>query len=121
MNVLIVEHCRPLATVWQRHLTRSGFDVTLATTQAEACDRLIEERFNIIFLNVELPDGCALTVSDLAQLRQPQARIIFVTDSNFFSDGSIFTLCANACAYVPSSTRPDDLASMAQHYAQATG
>lgn len=117
VKVLIIEARAPLARLWQRHLERSGATVFRASGQDEAMEWLAREQLDIIVLNVMLQDGSALAVSDVAQFRQPAARIIFVTDSTFFSDGSIFTLCANACAYVPSSTRPDDLTSMVHHYA----
>lgn len=118
VKVLIVEARAPLARLWQRHLERSGASVFLASGQDAAVEWLTCEQLDMIVLNVMLRDGSALAVSDVAQFRQPSARIIFVTDSTFFSDGSIFTLCANACAYVPSGTRPDDLTSMVHHYAQ---
>lgn len=119
MNVLIVESCRPLAQLWQRHLERSGATVRVASTQDAAFDLLSDISFQVIILDVVLDEGSALAVSDVAQFRQPEARIIFVTNTTFFSDGSIFNLCANACAYLPSSTAPDDLTNMVHHYAKA--
>lgn len=119
MNVLIVESSQPLSQLWQRHLQRSGARVRIAATQEAAVELLEMEFFEVIILDVVLEDGCALAVSDVAQFRQPDARIIFVTNTTFFSDGSIFNLCANACAYLPSSTAPDDLTSMVHHYAKA--
>ncbi|SMX40515.1 response regulator transcription factor [Maliponia aquimaris] len=119
MNVLIVESRVPLAQLWQRHLHRSGAQVWLAASEDEAFELLAIERFQVIILDVVLEDGSALSVADVAQYRQPEARIIFVTNSGFFSDGSIFNLCANACAYLPSTTPPDDLTSMVHHYARA--
>ncbi|MGP6086976.1 response regulator transcription factor [Antarctobacter jejuensis] len=119
MNVLIVESRQPLAQLWRRHLQRSGAQVAIAATQDEAFDHLATDKFEVIILNVVLENGSALAVADLAQYRQPEARIIFVTNTTFFSDGSIFKLCANACAYLPSSTAPDDLTNMVHHYARA--
>lgn len=115
---MIVESRVPLAQLWQSHLHRSGARVWLAATEDEAFELLAEERFEVIILDVVLEGGCALAVSDMAQYRQPQARIIFVTNTGFFSDGSIFNLCANACAYLPSTTPPDDLTTMVHHYAR---
>lgn len=118
MNVMIVESRVPLAQLWQRHLQRSGAQVWLAASEDEAFELLATERFQVIILDVVLEQGSALSVSDMAQFRQPEARIIFVTNTGFFSDGSIFNLCANACAYLPSTTSPDDLTSMVHHYAR---
>lgn len=118
MNVLIVESREALAQLWRSHLQRSGANVWVAATQEAAIELLSNHSFEVIILDVVLDDGNALTVADIAQFRQPDSRIIFVTNSSFFSDGSIFNLCANACAYLPSSTAPDDLATMVEHYAR---
>mgnify|MGYP003708486167 CR=1 FL=1 len=119
LNVLIVENSEQLAQLWQRHIQRGGARVWTASTEEAAFDLLTAQKFDIIILNVMLEGGNALAVSDLAQFRQPESRIIFVTNTTFFSDGSIFNLCANACAFLPSSTSPDDLATMVNHYARA--
>ena len=34
--------------------------------------------------------GVAMAVADFASYRRPEARVIFVTNTSFFSDGSIF-------------------------------
>ena len=64
-----------------------------------------------------LANGSALAVSDFASYRRPDARVIFVTNTTFFSDGSIFAHSPNACAFMQSSTPPEDLAAMVEHYA----
>ena len=77
-------------------------------------------------LGIELPiiqapmagvQGSALAVADFASYRRPDARVLFVTNTSFFSDGSILSHSPNACAYVQSETPPEDLAAMVEHYA----
>lgn len=89
----------------------------LVRSQSEAIVALQVERFDIIVLNLVLEDGSALAVADFASFRSPDTRVVFVTDTSFFSDGSIFAHSANACAYVRSSTPPEDLAAIVEHYA----
>jgi len=48
--------------------------------------------FDVIVLDLALEEGSALAVADFASYRHPDARVIFVTNASFFSDGSIF-LC----------------------------
>lgn len=119
MNVLIVESSRHLAALWQRHLERMGARVSVAYTQEAAIALLQEQSFKVIVLDLVLETGSALAVADFASYRQPQTRVVFVTNTSFFSDGSIFQHCANACAYLPSATPPADLAAMIEHYALA--
>lgn len=117
MNVLIVESRKELAQIWARHLERQGANVTITTTQNGAIQLLLEHAFEVIVLDLIIDEGGALAVSDFANFRQPNARIVFVTNTSFFSDGSIFRHSSNACAFLPSATAPKDLAVLVEHYA----
>ena len=116
VEVLIVESKMPLARLWQRHLERHGARVSVATTEAEAVAALRQRPYGVMVLDLILEDGSAFSVADSANYRQPDCRVIFVTNSSFFSDGSIFQLCSNACAFLPVATAPEDLAAMVEHY-----
>lgn len=118
MNILIVQNNPSLGQMWQRHLQRHAHVVELAADQDGAIEKLSETYFPIIILDVVLDNGSAIAVADYASYRHPDSRIIFVTNSSFFSDGSIFQLCSNACAFVPSATQPEDLTAMVEHYAK---
>ncbi|SPF79685.1 response regulator [Pseudoprimorskyibacter insulae] len=117
MNILIVEEQPELGALWARHLSRFGAQVRLATSEQTAFQALREDAFAVVVLDLGLADNGAMSVSDFASYRQPDARIIFVTNATFFSDAAIFRHCANACAYVPSYTPPEDLAAIVEHYA----
>lgn len=116
MNVLIVESHAELGGMWQRHLERHGLRVTRTATQAQAIAHLSAHATDIIILDLVIDEGAALAVSDYANYRQPEAQVIFVTNTSFFSDGSIFAHCANARAFLPSTTPPEDLAAIVEHY-----
>ncbi len=116
MNVLIVESQAQLGRLWRRHLMRQGAEVYLATSQDAAISAMYECAFDVIVLDLVLAEGSALAVADFASYRAPQARVIFVTNTTFFSDGSIFAHSPNACAFLQSSTPPEDLAAMVEHY-----
>lgn len=116
MRVLIVESESGLATIWQRHLQRMGMQVSLGMCQSDAIAHLSKEATDIIILDLVLKDGSAFAVADYASYRLPNSRIIFVTNTSFFSDGSIFSYAPNACAFVRSGTPPEDLAALVEHY-----
>lgn len=120
MKVLIVESERELAKIWQRHLQRMGMDVLVCLDQDDAIARLAAESTDIIILDLLLSEGSAFAVADYASYRLPDARIVFVTNTSFFSDGSIFSFAANACAFVQRSTPPDDLAAIIEHHGAST-
>ncbi len=119
MKVLIVESSRDLGRVWKRHLERQGADVVLVHDQSDAIAVVRAQEIDVIVLDLVLSDGSALAIADFASYRRPQARVIFVTNTTFFSDGSIFQHSPNACAFVQSCTPPEDLAAMVEHYGRA--
>ncbi len=118
LDVLIVEDEPVLGNAWREHLVASGACVRLVHNQEDAIAAIQAHDPDVIILDLVLQDGSALAVSDFASYRAPKARVIFVTDTSFFSDGSIFNLAANARGFVPSSIRPDDLTAMVEHYAE---
>ncbi len=120
MRVLIVESNPDLGRLWRRHMQRLGASVKLVESQDAATHSLCNQGYDIIVLDLVLKEGAALAVADFASYRRPEARVVFVTNTSFFSDGSIFNVSSNACAFLQSATPPEDLAAMVEHYA-ATG
>ena len=116
VNVLIVQSQPELGRIWQNHLQRQGMDVTVAECQDSATGHIAAEPYDIIVLDLLLKTGSGLSVADYANYRQPDARVVFVTNTSFFSDGSIFNHAANARAFLPTDTPPDDLAAVVEHY-----
>ena len=120
MDVLIVESNPDLGMLWQRHLQRQGSHVVVSGDQTSAIQSLQDSDFDVIVLDLMIEGGSPLAVADYASYRRPHAKIIFVTNASFFSDGSIFQLCSNACAFVPAATEPEDLAAIIDYHGRAS-
>jgi DNA-binding response OmpR family regulator len=118
MIVLIVEPNPDLGRLWKRHVERQGAEVHLVQGQDAAFDLLRALSIDMIVLDLVLHQGSALAISDYASYRRPKAQVIFVTNTTFFSDGSIFLHSPNACAFLQSATPPEDLAAMVMHYSR---
>ncbi len=119
MRVLIVESKPELSLLWASHLSRQGAQVTRADSETEAIDILRSNEIDMIILDLVLSNSSAIAVADYASYRLPEARVIFVTNTSFFSDGSIFQHIPNACAFLPTATSPEDLAALVDHYSAA--
>ena len=119
MRVLIVEGNPDLGAVWARTIERLGVEVSVAASENEAIEVMREHDISVIILDLILENGSAFAVADFASYRHPDAKVIFVTNTTFFSDSSIFRHIPNACAFVQSATPPDDLAAMVEHYGVA--
>ena len=118
MRTLIVQSNYALGQVWARHLERLGADVLHVITGEEALNAIQDKYFDVIVLDLVLTQGSALTVADYANFTCPDANVVFVTDTTFFSDGSIFAHSRNARAFVETATPPTDLAAIVEHYGQ---
>jgi len=118
-DVLIVENDQDLGELWGRHLERSGNRVVLRQDQASAIQALQDRSFDIVVVNVLLRGGSAFLISDEVRSQHPDIPVIFVNNSGFFADGSIFALSPNARAYVRPDTPPEDLTAMIEHFAKS--
>ena len=116
MKILIVESRLELGRLWQRHLERQNCEIVLASGQTEAIEALSRSDVQVIILDVVLDEGDALAVANFAHFRRPQARVIFVTNTSFFSDGSIFNVVPNAAGFLQSETPPEDLAAVVEYH-----
>lgn len=116
MKILIVQSKHELGLLWKRHLVRQGSEVVLAHNEDAAILDLREREVEIVILDLVLEGGGAFSVADFAAYRRPEAKVIFVTDTSFFSDGSIFQHIANAAAFLPTETSLEDLSAVVEHH-----
>lgn len=120
MRILMVQQNQDLSDLWAKFLQRQGASVLQSSTQQDAINKLRFERFDALVLDLVLPDGGAIAISDYATYKYPDVPIIAVTSTSFFSDGSIFEVIPNARSLMRTPLRPDDLAAVIQHYVPDT-
>ncbi len=116
MQVLIAESDFDRADLWAGLMRGQGWQVAHAATAQEAIHLLDSDAFRVIVLNLDLACGQALSVPVYAGYRQPGARVVVVTGSGMFNDGSIFQVCSNACGYLSSQADPADLVALVDHH-----
>ncbi len=118
--ILIVASNEELSHIWARHLERQGHAVHVVTSQDEAADFLCTKQPDVLVLDVMLEDGSAIATADFASYRRPETRIVFVTRSTFFADGSLFQHIPNTAAIIPERTNPTDLAEIVAYHGRAS-
>ena len=116
MKILIAESDPNLGGIWRAHLLRQGAEVELATSGEVALDNLAKNTYDLLVLSQSLGEDEALNVADYASYRHPEIKVIFVTRTRFFADGSVFAHCPNACACLPEHTPPQDLAALVEYH-----
>lgn len=117
MRILIAEHQPELGQIWARFLERQGAEVVVAHSSDEAIRLLRFNEFDVLILELVMPDGGAITISDFVAYRHPDVPVIAVTSGSFFSDGSVFDVIPNARTLLRMPLRIDDLAALVEHYA----
>ena len=84
IQILIVEDEKPISNLIRLSLKKAGYDCTCAFDGAEAADILEERRFDMILLDVMLPeiDGFSL----MEYIRPMEIPVIFLTAKNTVKD-----------------------------------
>ena len=84
IHILIVEDERPISNLIRLSLKKAGYDCTCAFDGAEAADILEQRRFDLILLDVMLPeiDGFSL----MEYIRPMEIPVIFLTAKNAVND-----------------------------------
>ena len=117
--VLIVVGNPDIARIWARHLERQGNPVTVACSEREAVDYMRDNDVDVIVLDMMITQGSAFFVADYASYRQPEAKIVSVTQRSFFSDGSLFQHIPNTAAVIQIDAPPRDLAEIVAYHGRA--
>lgn len=79
IQILLVEDEASLGETLQERLEREGYKVCWATTAAQALAQWKSERFDLVVLDVGLPDGSGFDIAEQLDRRVP---VIFMTALN---------------------------------------
>lgn len=81
IRLLLVEDEETLGETLQERLAREGYDVRWVTTEAEATRAFLGGRFDLVILDVGLPDGSGFSVARRMQAERPTP-FLFITAMN---------------------------------------
>ncbi len=78
-QILLVEDDELLNKTLAYNLTLDGYGLTCALTFREAKEQLSANLYDLVLLDVHLPDGCGLDLCPLIKASHPDTLIIFLT------------------------------------------
>lgn len=85
-KILLVEDDRTLSEMLARHLAQNGYHATLAYTEEEAVTKVRNLKFDLVLLDITLPDGNGFAVCEEIRQISIDTRIIFLTAKDLESD-----------------------------------
>lgn len=108
-RLLIVEDCEDQLLLLTRWIAREGIEVTTATTGQAALEALSSRRFDLMIIDVHLPDMNGLGVARRAKAMWPSLRVAVVTahGSIEYAQGAIRS---GADEFLPKPLKRDILA-----------
>lgn len=78
-RLLIVEDEKNLGLTLSERLKEEGYDVTWAEYRAEALEYLQKETFQLLLVDVSLPDGTGFEIAEKARTCFPRPALVFLT------------------------------------------
>jgi DNA-binding NtrC family response regulator len=78
-TVLVVDDDESLQNLFKLFLKKIGFSRVVVGTVKEAIAALEKQKFDLVFLDLKLPDGPADDVYDFVKREQPDCPIIIIT------------------------------------------
>jgi DNA-binding NtrC family response regulator len=78
-NVLLIEDNASTRFGFVRYFSKEGYEIAEASTLAEAAASLAARRFDIIILDINLPDGNGIDFIETARVNDPCIPIIVIT------------------------------------------
>ena len=78
-TVLVVDDDESLQNLFKLFLKKIGFSRVVVGTVKEAIAALEKQRFDLVFLDLKLPDGPADDVYDFVKREQPDCPVVIIT------------------------------------------
>lgn len=85
-RILLVEDDRTLSETLTQHLNQHGYRTTSAYTKDEAVTKIRNVSFDLILLDITLPDGNGFVVCETIRQISTDIRIIFLTAKDMEGD-----------------------------------
>ena len=83
MKILIVDDAKEILQLFEQLLNQLGYrDITLVLNGKNALQQLSENEFNLVFLDIELPDMDGTSILDNIQMNHPDLPVVMCSAHN---------------------------------------
>ncbi len=113
---MILEDDPSLRFALSQIIIAGGHHVNAAADITEAADLLSEFSPDLILLDLMIGDEYSIQIADLAGYRAPDAKIVYLTGSNKFPSGELFSLSPNTSWVLRKPIDFTDLGSILEHF-----
>jgi DNA-binding response OmpR family regulator len=86
MKILIIEDEPDLLESLHTYLGKGGFLCEKAVSVAEAMDKLSNFKYDIVLLDIMLPDGNGLEILDFLKQKEPDTGVLIISAKNALDD-----------------------------------
>ncbi len=108
MNILIVDDEDVLQDVLSSLLRKEGYSTTSATTGKQALESLAQEEFDLVLLDLMLPDTSGLDVLKAIRREDPEQVVVVITAFSSI-EGAIQAMREGAFSYIPKPFKNEEV------------
>ncbi|EDM43865.1 rteB, two-component system response regulator [unidentified eubacterium SCB49] len=108
MKILIIEDDLAFGKMLHIYLTNKKFDVSLVTTGGEAIPLFSENNYDVIIVDLQLPDTTGLDILEIVKQKTPSTQVVLMTG---YADvtTAVKAMKKGALEYISKPFRPEEL------------
>src|SRR6476620_5357549 len=88
LSILVADDEDSIRSLIQHFLSSAGHSVVVAANAQEACEAMLQHRFELVITDVLMPDGDGLDLITELKKSQPAARILAMSGGGRYLEGS---------------------------------
>jgi DNA-binding response OmpR family regulator len=107
-TILVVDDDKSILRTFTRILQKSGYEIDVAETGKEATEKAVTGRYDLMLVDVRLPDMDGTDLLSMMQKTKPEAVKIMITGFPSLENG-VKALDEGADAYLVKPVKPEEL------------
>ena len=119
-RILVIDDEAIVRTSCERTLSPEGYDVRLATSGLEGIDILEKESFNLVLLDLKMPDMDGIEVLGKIKTSWPETKVVMITGYSTV-DTAVQALRFGAYNFIEKPFTPDTLLTAVQEVFEKSG